>query len=296
MKGAMADPAQRHPANAPGSWFVDRTCINCDVSRQCAPWMFGEADDQAIVVRQPATAAEIADATRAMLACPTASIGVQGKKPRTDGLFPDLIEDGVHYCGYTSRDSFGANAYFVHRPTGNLLIDSPRFVPPLVRAFEAKGGLAHILLTHRDDVADAKKFVDHFGARVWIHEDDRSAAPFATDILRGIEPTPIQAALGAIPVPGHTKGSVVYLLEERFLFTGDSLYWSRRRRRLSAFRDACWYSWEAQTESLARLEGQAFEWVLPGHGNRAKGETGEWQRQLVALVQWMKGEKAISDW
>jgi len=44
----MADPARRHPANAPGPWFVDASCINCDVSRQCAPWMFGEADDQAI--------------------------------------------------------------------------------------------------------------------------------------------------------------------------------------------------------------------------------------------------------
>ena len=48
----MADPRQRHPQNVPGPWFVDRTCIDCDVSRQCAPWMFGAADGQAIVVRQ----------------------------------------------------------------------------------------------------------------------------------------------------------------------------------------------------------------------------------------------------
>lgn len=291
----MADPAERHPANVPGAWFVDRSCINCDVSRQCAPWMFGEADDQAIVIRQPASADEERDAMRALLACPTASIGVVGEKPKAEGLFPELLEQGVFYCGYTSRDSFGANAYFVERPDGNLLVDSPRFVPPLVRAFEEKGGLARILLTHQDDVADADRFAAHFKARVVIHEDDRRAAPFATDILRGTDPAALTPQLMAIPVPGHTRGSVLFLLEQRFLFTGDSLYWSRRRQHLSAFRDACWYSWEEQTRSLARLTSHAFTWVLPGHGNRVRGEPEELRRQLRELVSWM-AEETRSDW
>jgi glyoxylase-like metal-dependent hydrolase (beta-lactamase superfamily II) len=289
----VANPSDRHPANVEGPWFVDRSCINCDVSRQCAPWMFGEVDDQAVVVRQPATTEEERDAARAMLACPTASIGKVGKKPPTDGLFPEPLEDGVHYCGFTSPDSFGANSYFVRREAGNLLVDSPRFVPPLRRAFEEGGGLAHILLTHRDDVADAERYAKHFGARVWIHEDDRRAAPFATDILPGPDPFAIAPELEAVPVPGHTKGSVAYRLGERFLFTGDSLAYSPRRRRLTAFRDACWYSWEEQARSLARLEAHSFEWVLPGHGHRAKGEADEWRRQLRDLVAWMEGKGAL---
>lgn len=292
----MANPAERHPANVDGPWFVDRSCINCDVSRQCAPEMFGEADAQAVVVRQPTTAGEVLDATRAMLACPTGSIGVTGKKPATVGLFPELLEDGVFYCGFTSRHSFGANSYFVQREGGNLLVDSPRFVPPLVGAFAERGGLAHVLLTHQDDVADAERFASRFGARVWIHEADRRAAPFATDLLHGLETTPIGPALLAIPAPGHTRGSVVYLLEGRFLFTGDSLYWSRRRARLSAFRDACWYSWEEQARSLSRLAAHGFEWVLPGHGNRAKGRAEEWRRQLGQLVEWMQDTAAVSYW
>jgi len=291
----VADPAQRHPANVAGPWFVDRTCINCDVSRQCAPWMFGEADDQAVVVRQPASDDERVDAMRALLACPTASIGVVGEKPKAEGLFPQLLEDGVFYCGYTSRDSFGANAYFVQRADGNLLVDSPRFVPPLLRAFEEKGGLAKILLTHQDDVADADHFASHFNARVFIHEHDRRAAPFATDLVRGIEPATLTPDLLALPASGHTKGSVLYLLEQRFLFTGDSLYWSRRRRHLSAFRAACWYSWQEQTRSLARLRAHRFSWVLPGHGNRCRGEPEELLRQLEELVSWM-AQETRSDW
>ena len=291
----MADLRARHPGNADGRWFVDTSCINCDVSRQCAPWMFGEADGQAIVVRQPATPDEERDAMRALLACPTASIGVAGEKPSAEGLFPEPIEDGVSYCGYTARESFGANAYFVERANGNLLVDSPRFVSPLVRAFEERGGLASILLTHQDDVADADRFASHFGARVFIHEDDRRAAPFASDLIRGSAPLELLPRLLALPAPGHTKGSVLYLLEQRFLFSGDSLYWSRTRGRLSAFRDACWYSWEEQRRSLARLREQAFSWVLPGHGNRARGEPAALRRQLDELVERMKGETA-SDW
>jgi glyoxylase-like metal-dependent hydrolase (beta-lactamase superfamily II) len=286
----MADSRRRHAGNVPGSWFVDTTCINCDVSRQCAPWMFGEEDDQAVVIRQPVAPDEVRDATRALLACPTGSIGVMGEKPTTSGLFPEPIAGGVSYCGYTHRDSFGAHAYFVERPEGNLLVDSPRFVTTLVRHFEAHGGLALVLLSHRDDVADAERFAERFGARAVIHEDDCRAAPFATEIVAGREPTALRPGLVCWPLPGHTKGSVAYLLEDRFLFTGDSLYWSRKRGRLSAFRNATWYSWSEQAESLERLTAATFEWVLPGHGDRGQGPPDRMRQELRELVAWMRRE------
>ena len=43
-------------------------------------------------------------------------------------------------------------------PDGNWLIDSPKFVTPLVKQLETLGGIAHIFLTHRDDVADAERY------------------------------------------------------------------------------------------------------------------------------------------
>lgn len=78
-------------------------------------------------------------------------------------------------------------------------------VRELVRRFEEIGGIADVLLTHRDDVADAERFVTHFGARSWIHEHDREAAPFATGILKGRDPTSIRDDVLAIPVPGHAR-------------------------------------------------------------------------------------------
>jgi glyoxylase-like metal-dependent hydrolase (beta-lactamase superfamily II)/ferredoxin len=293
----MADPRRRHQANVAGPWFVDTTCIDCDACRQLAPTVFdGTGLGQSAVRRQPASADEERAATRALVACPTASIGVEGRHVQAAGLFPQEIEDGVFYCGFNSADSFGANAFLALRADGNLLVDSPRFTTPLLRAIEDRGGVRHVLLTHRDDVADAERFARHFGADVWIHDADASAAPFATGRIHGLDPVTLWPDVVAIPLPGHTRGSVAYLLRSRFLFSGDSLYWSRAQEDLSAFRDACWYSWEAQTESLDRLAAHPFEWVLAGHGDRHRAPADEMARRLRGLVRRMRGAGDDTEW
>jgi Inner membrane protein CreD len=73
------------------------------------------------------------------------------------------------------------------------------------------GGITQILLSHRDDVADADKYAREFGARVCVHQDDCSAAPYATDLLEGRSQQTIAPGVRALPMPGHTRGSVVYL-------------------------------------------------------------------------------------
>jgi glyoxylase-like metal-dependent hydrolase (beta-lactamase superfamily II)/ferredoxin len=276
---------------------VDTTCIDCDACRQLAPAVFADTDvGQSTVRRQPDSPEDVRAAERALVACPTASIGVEGRHIDAEGLFPQEVADGIFYCGFNSRDSFGANSFFAVRADGNLLVDSPRFAAPLVRALERRGGVRHVLLTHRDDVADAEGYARHFGAEVWIHEADASAAPFARQRIRGLGPVEILPRTLAIPLPGHTRGSVAYLLESRFLFSGDSLYWSRGRDDLDAFRDACWYSWEAQADSLERLAGHVFEWVLAGHGDRHHAAAPDMERRLRALVRRMRAPEQATDW
>jgi glyoxylase-like metal-dependent hydrolase (beta-lactamase superfamily II)/ferredoxin len=293
----MARPELRHPKNSDGDWFVDTRCIDCGTCRDIAPELFVAVGDHSVVRRQPdsGSAGEATDAWLAAQACPTNSIGTLSRRRRPGRLYPREIEpgSGVFDLGYCSEDSFGASAWFVHRPEalgGNLLVDSPRFTTALVDPIARMGGIAHVLLTHQDDVADARRYADHFDARVWIHEDDQRAAPFATDLLRGMDELEIAPDLVAVPVPGHTAGSVVYILGGRFLFTGDSLAWSHDRGDLTAFRGACWYSWAAQTESLERLAASdhRFAWVLPGHGARVHRDAGDLHARLEALVQRMR--------
>ena len=275
----------RNPDSAPGDWYIDTGCIDCGASRHVAPGLIVERNEKSIFVRQPATPEERMAAWRAVLVCPTASVRSETKQPRpNETIFPEEMISGVWRCGFNARSSFGAHSYFAARPDGNLLIDSPRYAAELVKWFRAAGGIAHILLSHRDDVADADKYADEFGARVWIHRDERSAAPYATDVLEGRSPHTIASGVRAIPVPGHTRGSVVYLLDDRVLFSGDSLAWSARERDLVAFRDACWYSWTELTASLGNLAAYRFEWLLPGHGWPVHLPADEMKTRLLALV------------
>jgi glyoxylase-like metal-dependent hydrolase (beta-lactamase superfamily II)/ferredoxin len=283
----MARVDLRNADNAEGDWFVDTRCIDCGTCREIAPDLFVARRGRSIVARQPAGDADLG-AWLAAQACPTTSIGTASRRPRPGRLYPREVEDGsgVFDLGYCSEDSFGASAWFVQRPAGNVLVDSPRFTEALAGPIAGLGGIDHVVLTHRDDVADADRWAARFGALVWIHEDDRPAAPFATDLLRGLGDTVIQPGLVAVPTPGHTKGSVVFLLDDRWLFTGDSLAWSQERSDLTAFRGACWWSWSEQVDSLERLAAaHRFAVVLPGHGARTWGDPADLHDRLVALVE-----------
>jgi glyoxylase-like metal-dependent hydrolase (beta-lactamase superfamily II)/ferredoxin len=258
---------QLHPENVAGRWFADTRCIDCDVARHYAPSLIG-ADEQglSVVLRQPSSDEDELAMWRAALACPTQSIGTRDHEHAPPGVFPWELVDGVHLCGYNDESSFGAHSYVVVRPEGNLLVDSPRYTRRLVEPIEAAGGLAHVLLSHRDDVADADRWSERFGAEVWIHELDAGAAPYADHVVAGVDPVEVRPGLTLVPAPGHTRGSVVYHLEDRFLFTGDTLAWDFRRERLDVFPGATWYSWDVLAESIATMADLRVEWVLPGHG------------------------------
>jgi glyoxylase-like metal-dependent hydrolase (beta-lactamase superfamily II) len=167
------------------------------------------------------------------------------------------------------------------------MVDGPRFTRAVVAQFENWGGLSDILLTHRDDVGDAERYGEHFAARVWIHEADRAAAPSADCILTGREPVEIDADLIAIPVPGHTEGSVAYLYDQRCLFSGDSLAWNFETDDLEAFRQYCWWSWSEQLQSLKQLLNHRFEWVFAGHGGSRYLASIEMHARLEALLERM---------
>lgn len=283
---SMADLAKRLPANVQGGFFVDSTCINCDTCRQLAPGTFADDGEHSYVFRQPEQDGHIREALQALVACPTGSIGALDKTglKRAIADFPLELDARVFYCGFNSEKSFGGNSYFIRRPEGNWLVDSPRYTGHLVRRFEEMGGVRYIFLTHRDDVADADKYARRFAGVRIIHRLELSAQPGAERVIDGFEPEELAPGFLAIPTPGHTRGHCALLHADRFLFSGDHLWWSRPRGRLHASRDVCWYSWARQVASVATLLPYSFEWVLPGHGQRVHLERGAMRRELERLV------------
>jgi glyoxylase-like metal-dependent hydrolase (beta-lactamase superfamily II)/ferredoxin len=286
----MANSTKKVPENVSGDFFVDSTCIDCDACRQIAPGVFGQTPDTSFVHTQPISAADRRQAIRALLACPTGSIGCLGDDDVKSVMkdFPLVIEEPVFYCGFNSPKSYGGNSYFIRHAAGNWLIDSPKFIRALVQRLEALGGIANIFLTHRDDVADAEPYAKHFGSRRIIHRDELSSQPSAEVVLEGDEPTELAPGFVAIPTPGHTKGHCVLLFDKRFLFTGDHLDWDRDAHQLSASEDYCWYSWRKQAESMRRLAHFRFEWVLPGHGQRVHLPAGEMRQEIQRLATSMR--------
>lgn len=75
----MATLSERLPQNAPGRFYVDSTCIDCDMCRTTAPEFFRRDDETGFsyVYRQPIAPDEVALAEEARI-CPTDSIGNDG--------------------------------------------------------------------------------------------------------------------------------------------------------------------------------------------------------------------------
>lgn len=268
----MARRANAQPDNVPGPFFVDRTCIDCGTCYQFAPETFMDGGDHAKVHVQPADDPARLRASMALVACPVGSIGTDD---RTDlhaaaGAFPHPLADDVFFCGYTSDKSFGAWSYLIRRPSGNVLMDSPRAAEPLMKNLEALGGVSMMVLSHQDDVADHEAFHARFGCERIMHEADGFNG--LEQLVEGDEPIPLADDLLLIPTPGHTAGSVCLLYRDR-LFTGDHLWWNPDQGRLSASRAYTWHSWERQLDSLERLLVFDFTWVLPGHGSLHRAES-----------------------
>ncbi len=283
----MARLHDRLPDNAEGEFFVDSTCIDCAVCRNVAPRSFGRSEraGASVVTLQPASPHEVLRAKMALVSCPTSSIGSRSKLPVDDAIdaFPEPLGDDIYFCGFASESSYGAQSYLIVRPEargGNVLIDSPRATPRLFDRIAALGGVKHMFLTHRDDVADHAKLARRFGCTRVMHEADLSYDTRDVEhVITGHEPVMLDAELRVIPVPGHTRGSIALLYRDLALFTGDHLFATDEHDELYAASSVCWYSWEEQKASLTALLDYDFLWVLPGHEGRLRAKSIEEMRE-----------------
>ncbi len=76
----MADPSQKVPENVSGRFYVDHTCIDCELCRETAPRNFVRQDQEAYsyVIHQPEGPAEEAACLAALEECPVEAIGIDG--------------------------------------------------------------------------------------------------------------------------------------------------------------------------------------------------------------------------
>jgi glyoxylase-like metal-dependent hydrolase (beta-lactamase superfamily II)/ferredoxin len=281
----VARLSDRAPENVGGDFYVDASCIDCDLCRQLAPDSFSRSEQrgQSYVARQPMGDDERHRALMALVTCPTSSIGTTRKLDvkAAARAFPQEVADGVFFCGYASEDSYGAASWLIVRTAGNVLVDSPRAASTLIDRVRELGGVRWMFLTHRDDVADHDKWHARFDCERIAHRAD---AP--SDIERVVdEVTDLASDLRIVPVPGHTRGSCVLIHRGRNAFTGDHVWANDAGDGLDAGRSVCWYSWPEQRRSMVALAEHEFVEVFPGHGRRFRArDAAAMQHELRRLA------------
>ena len=76
----MADKESKLPENAPGKFYVDDQCIDCDACRATAPDNFERDEEKgySYVSKQPENDEELQLCEEALEACPVEAIGDDG--------------------------------------------------------------------------------------------------------------------------------------------------------------------------------------------------------------------------
>ena len=77
----MSDKNKKVAATVAGKFYVDSTCIDCNLCRETAPRSFKRNEDggYSFVFLQPASPAEEADCRQALEECPVNAIGEDGE-------------------------------------------------------------------------------------------------------------------------------------------------------------------------------------------------------------------------
>ena len=171
-----------------------------------------------------------------------------------------------------------ANSYLLVEGETALLID------PVVKLDKlADYKISHCFATHghADHIAEAKKITDHFQIPLYLHKDETifikddtyNLSPYILgDSLEPVENLRLLTdqekidfqghLLETIHTPGHTKGSVMYLLDNKHLFSGDTLFKESIGRT-----DLKGGNQGLMAETLTRLLSFDQDWlVYPGHG------------------------------
>lgn len=168
------------------------------------------------------------------------------------------------------------NCYVVHKE-GHVLIVDPGGHPEIISSVIEKGEKVEaILLTHghEDHTGAVDELVSLFHCPVYmsvndlplVEESSSHLHPFAQPVISHILPAKENMNIGGfhvqmIPTPGHTHGSVCYIIEN-CIFSGDTLFAGSIGRT-----DLADSSMEEMRESLKTVSKLPIDYtVLPGHG------------------------------
>ena len=177
-----------------------------------------------------------------------------------------------------ARPSRGCLSWIAVSDGEAVVIDPLRHVDRYLELLEAREARAVAVIdthAHADHISGGRALANKTGAPYYlhpydaIHPMDMLPAPFDFEFLHERRHLSFgSSALDVLHVPGHTLGAVALLLDERFLFAGDTLFVDAVARPDLGGRAEAWTP--LHHASLRRLLGLGDEVLLcPGHFSAA---------------------------
>lgn len=161
-------------------------------------------------------------------------------------------------------DPLENNCWIVTSPSGGVLVDAPSNAGLLVDVARDRG-IRNVLITHghHDHIGAAPRLAAA-GLELWIGAADADGHPWVTHRIEAdTELTIDSLVVRAVLTPGHTPGSVCFLVGERLCCSGDTLFPGGPGKTTSP---------EAFVTIMRSIRTQLFDRlddacvVLPGHG------------------------------
>jgi glyoxylase-like metal-dependent hydrolase (beta-lactamase superfamily II) len=163
--------------------------------------------------------------------------------------------------------SLEIRAYLLQREGGNLLIYRSASLEGDAEEVNELGGISRQYLNHHHEASPACDWVtEKFGAPLHVHEDDARAASEVCEVGETFsERHKLSDDFEIVPIPGHTAGATAFLWdagEHRVLFTGDTLYLSRRGWRAAVLEGVS--DRQRYIKSLELIRSLDFDLLVPG--------------------------------
>ncbi|MFP7170061.1 MBL fold metallo-hydrolase [Terribacillus sp. FSL K6-0262] len=141
----------------------------------------------------------------------------------------------------------GCLSYMIVSGGEAAVVDPARFTEAYVSFAKENGWeIKHVLDTHlhADHLSGGQKLAEETGATYWFPANDGKEAKFSFSPLQDGTKIPLgkpEEGIRCVASPGHTEGSISFVVDDTYLLSGDTLF----------------------TESIGRpdLAGQAEQWV-----------------------------------
>ncbi len=146
-----------------------------------------------------------------------------------------VVEESADRSVYqVVRPARGCLSYVVVSDGNGVIIDPLRHIGHYLELAESKGFEITLVLDthgHADHISGAAALVEETSVPYFmhpydgIHPIDVLPAKIPYDFLEdGLEFSVGKTEILTIHIPGHTLGNVAYLLDDKYLFTGDSIF------------------------------------------------------------------------